>query len=156
MSDWSEVRRGDAILGKDGKQWTILSRVGTVVRLSRPGADPFEGTPSGPVTIVRKAPPPKRGDSAMDLIVAQGIVATKFGGITIYKEGPDKQKPKMTPVEFLDPGSLLAHLMIFHDALCEDPSLAGLSKEHAALHGPQYKVDSFYEPHVHDPDFERL
>jgi len=151
---WQQVRKGFVVEDKTGRAWTVLEVKGDVFTISSPGQKTWTGKRSGPVKVVSQPAP--QNDPAVEEATAKGLVALKFGGIEIYKQGKDKTKPKVTPVAFLEPGSLLAHLRIFHGAMSDEPSLAGLEKEHAALHGPEHKTADLYEPHVHDPDYETL
>lgn len=153
MSDWSEVNCGDVILGKDGEHWTVVSGgQGGHVTIVRSGVPDYSGTPSGPVTIVSRAETPSR----IDEVVAMGLIATKLGGVEIGKQPRDKNQPWLVPKDYLEPGSLLAHLRIFHNALSDDPTHAGLTKFHADLHRPEHRASDLYEPHVHDPDYDTL
>lgn len=155
MSDWSEVRKGWVVEDKTGRAWTVLKAAPPKFTISSPGKPEWTGERTGPVKVVSKPAPPKpQDDPNVDLAVAQGLVATKFSGVEVGKQ--DKGKPWKTPVTFLEPGSLLAHLRIFHGTTSDEQSLAGLEKVHAELHGPEHKTADFYEPHVHDPDYETL
>jgi hypothetical protein len=151
---WEKVRKGFVVADKTGREWTVIAAGGGEFTISSPGQKTWTGKRSGLVRVVSQPAP--QNDPNVDLAVAQGLVATKFGGIEIYKQGKDKTKPKRTPVSFPEPGSLLAHLRIFHNALSDEPSLAGLEKVHAELHGPEHKTADLYEPHTHDPDYETL
>ncbi len=154
MSNWRDVHKGFVVEG-GGAHWTVLDRKpGQVFTISSPGRKTWTGERKGEVVIVSQPAPQE--DPRVQLATAQGLIATKFGGIEIGKQDRDKSKPWKTPVEYVDPGSLLAHLRIFHNAMSEEPSLAGLVKVHADLHGPQHKANGLYEPHVHDPDYEEL
>lgn len=152
MSDWSQVRKGWVVQDKTGRDWTVLAAAPPVFTISSPGKKEWTGERTGPVKVVSRLKP--QGDPVVDRAVAQGLIATKFGGVEIGKQS--KGKPWKTPVKFLEPGSLLAHLRIFHAHTSDEPSLAGLDKIHAELHGPEHKTADFYEPHVHDPDYETL
>jgi hypothetical protein len=152
QTTWATVNVGDVVAG-GGKEWTVTAAGGGTFTISHPSRT-WTGPKSGPVTVVKRRAP--QGDPRVDTAVAKGLLATKFGGIEIGKSRKDRTKPWATPVEFPEPGSLLAHLRIFHAAMSDDPTLHGLGKFHATLHGPQVKADSFYEPHVHDPDYESL
>ena len=155
MTDWKYVGIGWVVEDKTGCPWTVLERKpGQVFTISSPGKKTWTGVRTGPVKIVSRPTP--QADPRVEEAVAKGLIATKFGGIEIGKRGKDKTKPYATPVKFLEPGSMLAHLRIFHAALSDDPSLAGLEREHAGLHGPSHRVSDFYEPHIHDPDYEDL
>lgn len=152
MTDWNEVQKGWIVEG-GGALWTVLERKpGQVFTISSPGRKTWTGRREGNVVVASRPAP--QADPRVDLATAQGLVATKFAGIEIGKQGRDKTQPWKTPVEFLEPGSLLAHLRIFHAAMSDEQSLAGLTKEHAALHGPAHRASDFYEPHVHDPDYD--
>lgn len=154
MSDWSEVQRGWTVADKTGQHWTVTGRAGAEITISAPGKLSFTKAFTGEVTVISRPAP--QVDPAVEEATAKGLIAVKFGGIEIGKQNKVKGKPSMwaTPVEFLDPGTLLAHLRIFHGAMSDEPSLHLLVKEHAALHGPDEKTADLYEPHVHDPDYE--
>jgi hypothetical protein len=155
VSNWREVRKGFVVEDKTGQQWTVLGREpGQVFTLSAPGRTTYTGPFQGDVVIV-KQPTPQEDPHVQD-VVARGLIATKFGGVEVGKQGKDKTQPWMNPVEFTDPGAMLAHLRIFHNALSDDPTLAGLVKHHGTLHHPKQKVADLYEPHVHTPDFDEL
>jgi hypothetical protein len=150
--DWSDVHGGDVVAG-GGKEWVITTadHMKRVFTLSHP-TQTWTGVRTGTVELVSRRPP--QADPRVTEATAKGLIATKFGGIEIGKR--DKAKPYATPVTFMDPGSMLAHLRIFHAQMSDDPSLAGLEKEHAALHRPEHRVSDMFEPHVHDPDYESL
>ena len=147
---WDTVNVGDVVLG-GGKEWTVTSAAYPTFTISHPSKT-WSGDMTGKVTVVKRRAP--QGDPRVERAVAMGLVATKFGGIEIGKN--PKTGTWKTPVDFIDPGSLLAHLRIFHSAMSDDPTLAGLQKFHAGLHGPQHKTADLYEPHTHDPDYESL
>lgn len=149
---WDTVRVGDVVLG-GGKEWTVTAARNPTFTISHPSKT-WTGDMTGKVTVAKRRAP--QADPEVDTAVAKGLIATKFGGIEIGKPRKDKTKPWAVPVEFLEPGSMLAHLRIFHAAQSDDPTLAGLAKFHAGLHGPQHKTSTLYEPHVHDPDYESL
>lgn len=153
MTDWSDVRKGWVVEDKTGRPWTVLAASGGTFTISSPGQKTWTGVRTGLVTVVSRPTP--QADPAVTEATVKGLVATKFGGIEIGKRGKDKTRPWGCPVEYVEPGSLLAHLRIFHSAMSDEPSLAGLVKEHAGLHGPQHKTSDLYEPHVHDPDYEQ-
>jgi len=153
MSNWKDVRKGFVVEDKTGQQWTVIKREpGQVFTISAPGREPWRGALTGEVTIVSQPAPQADPD-----VVARGLLAVKFGGVEVSKfDGKDRTKPHMTPVQFADPGALLAHLSIFHGATSDDPTLAGLVKFHAGLHHPNEKSAELFEPHVHTPDFDEL
>lgn len=156
-SVWSEVRKRWVVEDKTGRAWTVLKAAPPLFTISSPGKGEWTGERTGPVKVVsRPEPPAPQQDPNVEMAVAQGLIATKFGGIEVGKQGANKNAPWKTPVSFPDPGSLLAHLRIFHGTTSDEQSLAGLEKDHADLHAPEHKTADFYEPHVHDPDYETL
>jgi hypothetical protein len=152
VSDWTEVGRGWVVKDKNGQEWTVTGKDGPLTTISAPGKPTFTREFTGEVTVISRPAP--QDDPRVEEAVAKGLVAVKFGGIEVGKQGKDKRQPWATPVEFVDAGSLLAHMRIFHNTTSDDPSLAGLTREHATLHLPDQKADGLYEPHIHDPDYE--
>jgi hypothetical protein len=152
MANWRDVRTGFVVKDKEGRDWTVTAREpGQVFTISAPGRGQFTGPFTGEVNVVSQPAP--QNDPHIQEVVAKGLIATKFGGVEIGKQGKDKAQPWLTPVEFEEPGSMLAHLRIFHGASSDDPSLAGLRAFHATLHDPAVKVGELYEPHRHDPEY---
>lgn len=155
MSNWRDVHRGFIVKDKTGQEWLVLERKpGQVFTISAPGRDEYTGPFQGEVEIVRRPAP--QSDPRIQDVVARGLLAVTHGAIEIGKQGKDKTQPWMTPVDFTDPGAMLAHLRIFHNGMSDDPTLAGLVKYHATLHHPKQKAADLYEPHVHTPDFDEL
>lgn len=149
---WDTVRVGDTVMGA-GKEWAVLKAAYPTFTISHP-TKTWTGDMTGKVTVAKRRAP--QADPEVERATAMGLIVTKFGGIEVGKQRKDKTKPWATPVEYLEPGSLLAHLRIFHAAQSDDPTLAGLAKFHAGLHDPSVKASGLYEPHVHDPDYESL
>lgn len=152
MATWDDVSRGWVVKDKNGQEWTVTARDGAEITISAPGQPSFTRAFTGEVEIVSQPAP--QHDSRVQDATAKGLIAVKFGGVEVGKQGKDKNKPWMTPVEFDDAGSMLAHLRIFHGSMSDEPTLAGLRKEHVALHDPAARTTSMYEPHHHDPDYE--
>lgn len=145
---WENVQPGDTIIGADKQKWLVSECYpdGEVLLTRESDQKTHRGKPSGRVQIT--------STRQLEMAMAGGLVAVKLGGIEIYKQVGDRTSEKLVPVDFIDPGTLLAHLFIFHGYRSDTPDLAGLRAEHAARHDPEVKEMQEYEPHRHDPDFD--
>ena len=154
MTDWNSVQRGWKVTDKNGTEWTVTDRKpGQVFTISTPGKKPFTGHFEGEVDAV--GPEPK-DDEHLQYDIATALLEVKLGAKPVGKQPKDKSLPWRVPVEFMEPGTMLAHLMIFHGHKSDEPSLAALRKVHDGLHDPTIKVGDLYDPHVHDPDYLEL
>jgi hypothetical protein len=147
--DWSAVRAGDIVLGKDGRAWSVMLKDDKGwVRLETDGRPPYQGTPSGAVVVLSSA------DEEMAMAAAQ--VQVRLGGrVTAEMDEHDRW---ITPVTFGDFGSLAAHIYLLHgkrvDLAPEEQSLRDLLATHDELHTPARKTEAGgYLEHVHDPEF---
>ena len=154
MTDWIEVHRGWTVTDKTGTQWTVTDRKpGQVFTISAPGKKTFTGPFFGEVDAV--GPDPK-DDERLKHDIATAMIEVRLGGKSVGKQPKDRSLPWPVPVDFMEPGTMLAHLMIFHGHKSDEPSLAVLRKVHDGLHDPTVKTGDLYEPHIHDPDYLEL
>jgi hypothetical protein len=144
--DWKEIHVGDVVELRE-KRWNVTREDGTQLTVERDGSRPYTSTrPVGKVVRVLTA------NAAMD--VAESIVVTRLGGRTESRR--TGTGAWTCPLDYPEPGSLLAHLMVFHGEIPEPTpdSLRELEKIHGLRHDPVNRTEA-YEPHVHDPNFLR-
>lgn len=153
LRDWTQVRAGDVVKGKDGAPWTVMARdtaydPAEVVLERADGKRQFTGHPAGPVTVLSSA--------AEELELAVATVQVRIGGV-VYAE-TDDQGRQVAPVTFGHYGALAAHIYILHGRTVDVPEadqrLGDLIGTHDRLHLPENRTAaSGYIEHVHDPEF---
>ncbi|HEU5487025.1 MAG TPA: hypothetical protein VFU98_19135, partial [Microlunatus sp.] len=104
MSTWTDVQSGDVVLGKDGRAWTVMRKVGTEVTLETDGKPPFTGRPTGEVTVLASA--------AEEMARAEAQIQVRLGGERIAEQ--DEQGRWVTPLTFPSLPSALSHLYVLH------------------------------------------
>jgi len=142
--DWNDIRVGDVVRGGDGKDWEVAARSGLRFVLERSGRRPFSKEMTGSVARV----------SSSDDEVASAIdtFADVLGGEVLHVQEDDEAPA--CPVDYGQPGALLAHLYIFHGIrvrdVSEDATLTDLAALHKASH--DNKGEGFLKHH-HRPDY---
>lgn len=142
--DWSEVKPGWVLRLRGDVDWTVKEVYHSgAITVETDGEAPYTGTPTGPVRIVSEGPE-----------MAEALLAVHLGAEAVARK--DGQGRWTTPVSYPDPGSLMAHMHIFHGGTPWEDSLRELEAAHAKLHAPEAKQSASYVPHVHTPDFLKV
>lgn len=144
MTTWADTNEGDIIEGRAGGLWVIESKTADSITLTS-YSDPLvrrtgSPGPTDPVVIAIPAATAEASALALARVALNGeIIAQK-----------NESDEWMTPPVFAHPGSMLAHLYVFHGVVPTGMTHNQLVVEHHRLH--QELIVPTTE-HVHDPDF---
>jgi hypothetical protein len=141
---WSEVGPGDVLALKGGAEWSVLRVLGSEITVANAAGDEFtKARPSG--TVTRLFTP----QQAMD--IAEATLGIHLGATLFARQRPDGSWT--VPLDYPEPGSLLAHLRVFHAVTTwegiDTNSLTAVTRQHVARHG--LAALEGWTPHVHDP-----
>ncbi len=145
VTDWSEVRVGDVVLGaKDGKPWEVIRRgEGSEVTIKNDAKREYTFAPSGNVTIIATA----------DEIMAAAEASVKIampGSVEVARLDNETGVHKC-PNTFPDAGSAQAHCYVMHGKRSTATGILDILAEHKGWH----EASQTYRPHVHTKDFYR-
>jgi hypothetical protein len=149
MDTWKTVGVGDVVQDKNGTTWTVtnIDRSTAVVAVAdlkaQSGRTAQVRVPSGKeVTVLYSKARARR---------TADMLAVRLGGRLIAEPG-EGGKGYDCPTDYLEMGTMLAHLYIFHAWLPKDDPEADPFVKHVELHRPENK-DRAYVEHRHTPDF---
>jgi len=146
-ADWADIVVGDVVIGaKDNEPWTVVARdeKHTVLANGTRRVTMESHVLRGRVLLAMAEK--QRAERA------EALVKIRLGGETVGKANGDGTS--RCPQFFTDPGSLLAHLYLFHsdpdrDVVYPDGTMGALIEAHDKMH-----IEGMvHEPHTHDPSF---
>lgn len=144
---WNDIEDGDLVLGaKDGKEWVVSRKTGASVTLTHGDKVHNLKIADLPFNVQRIA-------TAYEVLErAEALAQVRLGGETLARTDTPDGVPS-TPDVFVDKGSLLAHIYLFHMAenvKYPDGTFGDAIAAHDAMHEREPVV-----PHTHDSGFYR-
>lgn len=152
MATWNEVQVGDWVRGGDGALWGVIDRrsmgaAGARFILRRNGKPDFQKD----VSLSAEAPEIVRTGAEMQA-TAISAVTDVLGGKVLHVETDSESGGVFAcPPEFVEPGTLMAHLHILHGSTFSADGEVTLSALEA-LHAAKHKAGGG-TPHHHTPDY---
>lgn len=143
-TNWRDVHIGDVVFSpRDGQEWVIYGRSDELVDIRRrTDGTTYSGAFTGLVDVV---------ESLDDMKHAVDLASEALDAVALC------------PVDYIEPGPMLAHLYVFHDvrfnagdAQWASESIRALNTEHGRLHDALVTATpSGYRQHHHDPAYQK-